>query len=217
MAVRNSHNPRSRTLYYYYCPKARKRKNGHRLCANSSFFRADQVDTTVWNSIRSYLEDPQRLKIGLDMFINQNQQALSPIKERKDIVENLLTDEMSQLKKVTDLYIDGTFSKKRLMQHKKQIEGRLSRLTNEFAELSERYQTWSYFPQQTEKLKKFIAGISGRLKEADDRFDHRRKIIEFLDVNVALDFHDDKRSAKMIFAFGEIVLTIKSHKQGVSQ
>ena len=117
---------------------------------------------------------------------------------------------------VTDLYIDGAFSKKRLMQHKKQIEARISRLTNELAELSERYQTWSYFPQQTEMLRKFIAEITGQLREADDRFDHRRKIIEFLDVNVALDFHDDKRSAKMIFAFGEIVITLKSHKQGAS-
>jgi hypothetical protein len=87
-------------------------------------------------------------------------------------------------------------------------------LADEFAQLTERLEAWSYFPEQTDLLKKFVQEISERLDEADRDFDHQRKIIDFLDVTVALSTHQGKPTAKMIFALGEIILTIEPPTKG---
>lgn len=165
----------------------------------------------VRDHIKEFLDDPKRMMEGLNTVIDQNQKVMSPIKERMEIVEGLLEEDMQRLKWTVDLYIVGTFSQKRLIQHKKQLENRISRLTTEYAGLSNRFRECSYVPEQTEMYRKFAAEISGRLKQADKSFDHPRKIIDFLNVNVALASVEDKRSAQLIFALGETILNFKSH------
>ena len=214
MAARSSGNIQARRLYYY-CPTARESAGKAAQCSNTAFFRADHTDATIWNCLRDYLANRSLVKSGLDQFIEQNEEAISPIRERMEIVKNLLDHDNEQLEKIADLYIGGAFSRDRLTERKKKLESKMSGLANEFAQLTERLQNWSYFPEQTEMLKKFVSEISERLDEADGDFEHRQKIIEFLDVNAALSFDNGKPTAKLIFAFDEIVMTIEKHTKGV--
>lgn len=199
---------------YYYCPLGRKSSGNPTRCANTAFWRAEHTDATVWNYLRDYLANPDLVKTGLEKFIEKNEETISPIRERMETIQNLLDQDRGQLKKIADLYIDGVFSKATLLQRKKKLEVRMVALASEFAELTERLQSWSCFPDQTEVLHAFTTEICERLDEADRHFEHRRKIVDFLDVKAALSNANGRRTAKLIFALGEAVLLIEQTRNG---
>jgi hypothetical protein len=202
---------------YYFCPVGRKRTGGPRHCSNTAFYRADHTDTVIWKYLQGYLANADLVKGGLEQFIELNEEAASPIRERMGVIKNLLDQDRDQLEKIANLYIDGAFSKAALQQRKKKLESKMAVLANEFAELTERLQSWFYSPEQTEALRKFVMEVSERLAEADRVFEHRRKIIDFLDVNAALSYTNGKPTAKLIFALGEAVLIIEPPTNGVQK
>jgi hypothetical protein len=199
---------------YYFCPAARRKTA---QCSNKSFYRADYIDNAIWNWVKSFLSDPNVAESGLAELIKQNQETVSPIQERLEIVKALLDDYNAQLKKLADLYIDGNFTRDRLMVRKKKLERKISGVANEFAQLTERLQASSFSPEQADLLKSFLHEITGRLDEADNNFHHRRKVIDFLQVNIGLSWEDRKATANVIFTFGEAVLTIEHHHKGIIQ
>ncbi len=199
---------------YYFCSAAHKKTT---QCTNRNFYRADYIDTAIWNWLKDFLSNPKVAESGLSEFIKHNRQTVSPIQERLEIIKSILDDHNTQLKKLADLYIKGNFTRDRLMGRKKKMEGKILALVNEFTQLTEQLQASSFSPEQTELFRKFLNEISSRLEEADNNFLHRRKVIDFLQVNIGLTWNDRKAIARVIFIFGEVVLTIEHNHKGIKQ
>ena len=139
MATRSGDGKKRRI--YYFCPAARRKIA---QCSNKRFYRADYIDNAIWAWLKRFLSDPMVAESGLEELIRQNQETVSPIQERIAIVKGLLDDYNDQLRKLADLYIDGNFSRDRLMARKKKLEGKIAGLANEFAQLTERLQASSF-------------------------------------------------------------------------
>ncbi len=209
MATRSG-DGRKRSLYYF-CPAARKKSA---QCTNKRFYRAGYIDNAIWAWLKNLLSDPMVAESGLEELIRQNQETVSPLQERMEIVKGLLDDYNDQLRKLADLYIDGNFSRDRLMARKKKLEGKIAGLANEYAQLTERLHASSFSPEQADLLKKFVQEIARRLDAADHNFHIRRKIVDFLQVNVGLSWQDRNAIAKVIFTLGETILTIEHNHKG---
>lgn len=192
---------------YYFCPEARE--------DHKAFIRADHIDDAVWNYLKNYLADPGVLECGLDQLHRNQEAALLPLQERLETVQALLGDYQDQLRKIADLYISGTFSRARLDERRKELERKLQSLALEDRQLTERLRACSYPAGRIEALQDLAREIRGRLERADHNFEHRRKIVEFLDVQVALGETSTTPTAHIRFAFDQTDLFLQPHPHGV--
>lgn len=128
--------------------------------------------------------------------------------ERIAIVKSLLSENRQQLQKVLDLYIDGKFARTVLTKRKKRFEEKVFELAAELDRLTERMEYWSTKSENIENIKDFICEITSLLDEADTNFSHRRRIIEYLDVQAAISRQHEGVKVKITFELGEFVLTI---------
>ena len=101
-------------LYLYYsCPG--KKKDYARTCDSPSF-RADRVDATVWQWIKSFLVDPETLRRGLRGIQTEQERENAPIRERLAVVDDLLTQRREEYERLLDLYLAGEFPKAVLIE-----------------------------------------------------------------------------------------------------
>jgi site-specific DNA recombinase len=59
---------RTNKRFFYYCCKAKYKKGAH-FCMASRTHRAEKLEAQVWGEVRSYLEEPKRLRADLDRTI----------------------------------------------------------------------------------------------------------------------------------------------------
>ncbi len=65
-------------------------------------FKANHVDAAVWSWVKSFLSDPVALQDGLNAYQAEREQENAPLQERLKVVEDLLTDNRAQLKRLLD-------------------------------------------------------------------------------------------------------------------
>ena len=62
---------RSKRYFYYRCIK--HRREGNEACANAESYRADELEGSVWEFVSGLLKDPQRIRKGLEVLIEEEQ------------------------------------------------------------------------------------------------------------------------------------------------
>jgi site-specific DNA recombinase len=60
--------------YYYRCPN--RARNGLRACSMNKNFRAQRLEAEVWREVLSLLKEPERLRVGIEHMIKEEQAAL---------------------------------------------------------------------------------------------------------------------------------------------
>ena len=90
-------SPRSNKRLFYYVCKA-KYKKGPEFCQASRTHRAEDLERRVWNEVRAYLEDPDRLWQDLDRMIELEKRRTrsDPEKEEKAWLETLSEAEVER-------------------------------------------------------------------------------------------------------------------------
>jgi site-specific DNA recombinase len=59
--------------FYYRCPN--HAANGSEGCPNNKTHRAERVETEVWEEVSSLLKEPERLRVGIERYIEQEQRG----------------------------------------------------------------------------------------------------------------------------------------------
>jgi site-specific DNA recombinase len=59
---------------YYRCHH--RARNGPDTCPNAKYHRADRIEEEVWREVLSVLKDPERLRTGIERFIEEQRAAL---------------------------------------------------------------------------------------------------------------------------------------------
>ena len=117
---------------------------------------------------------------------------------------------------MTNLYLEGLYPRDRLIASKNNLESKNSKLAKEFAQLTEQLQFWSSSFSQAESIKMLVQEISDRLLAADHDFEHRRKIIEFIDLKAELYIKNGKPFLQInSFIFNDVELNIQPTLIGV--
>ena len=172
---------------YYIC-------NGRRqvvcLCDMPSV-RGDWVDALVWEWAKMIIESPGHLKQGLDNvqqeLLEQNQALL----ERLSILEDQMSKYQSQLDRLLDLYLDGSFPKEVLTERKAHLEEVLFNLGKEHNDLMVHIRHVTITDDQLSFIEAFCATIRVGLEQAD--FNAKRQIIELLDIRGAIAFENGEK------------------------
>ncbi len=81
-----------RLWHYYRCPK--RARDGVRSCPQKKTLRAEPLEDSIWRSIFGLLANPEKLRIGLEELIAQEQRGIygdpdKQIRALADMLENV--------------------------------------------------------------------------------------------------------------------------------
>ncbi len=195
---------------YYRCVVSKGKRAG-RTCDLSCFFRADYVDAAVWNWVKSFLSDPVALQNGLNEYQADRERENAPLRERLKVVEDLLADNQTQLRRLLDLYLAGDFPKEVLIERKKRLETTMDALEKERTSLSAQLEAQTLTSEQIQSLKDFATEVAEGLERADADFETRRQIIDTLDVRATLAIEDEEKVVYVRCIIGDDVLSVANN------
>ncbi len=91
---------------YYRCPK--RAAHGTRSCPQKKTLRAEPLETSVWQSVSGLLTDPERLRVGLEELIAQEQSTLhGDPRKQTEALANMLENVVSKRRRYQDMAAEG--------------------------------------------------------------------------------------------------------------
>ena len=123
---------RRKTNQYYYCKGGEQIPD--KLC-DMPTFRADHVESVVWNWIVEILQNPEVLITGIQSMREENELENHALRERLSIIEDELEKKDEQLSRLLDLFVNGDFPKDVLNDRRYQLESNISDLNREHDDL----------------------------------------------------------------------------------
>jgi len=180
--TRREHN------HYYYC-KGKEQKPVS-LCSMPNF-RADIVDLTVWNWLKSLIENPENVTQGLRNMQAEAKSSNSRLFEKIEIIDQQLEEFEHQQKKLLDLFLSGGFSQELIAERKTKIDLNIRKLLDEKNELNSHLSNGVLDDEQIAEVEASCAEIRGKLENAS--FQSKRHLIEMLDVHGKLIIENNKK------------------------
>ena len=202
--------PKGKPYSYYHCGATSGRLDYARICEQKKSFRADTVDTIVWEWVKSFLTDPKSLRLGLGEYQAEQDKVNAPLRERLAVLEDLLADNKRQLERVLELYLAGDFPKEMLIERKSRLENTIEKLSKERNGLVTQLETRTLTEEQVKTLEEFALRVAEGLSFADEDFETQQRVIEILDVRAILAVEDGERIAYLRCMLGGDSLSIGS-------
>jgi site-specific DNA recombinase len=186
---------------YYRCNVARGYDEYERKCGNRRYFKSEDVDFTIWEWLKSFIRNPDAIDEGIAEYHENREREQAPIRERLQVVDDLLIDHRSQLQKILDLYLDGNFPKELLVERRQRLQDTVDSLANERVNLVSHLESSAYSPEQLHAMKEYTQEIAAGLDEAEEDFDSRKHIVEMLNVYASLAIEGDEKVAYVTCVF----------------
>jgi len=196
--------------YLYYRCESRYALDSARECSIMVGFRADHVDTAVWDWVKSFLIDPVALAEGLRTEQEEREEASRPLRDRLAVVDDLLADNQRQLERLLDLYLSDDFPKELLTERQERLYETLGALERERADLVARLAAQTLTDEQVQTIAEFAQEVAQGLEKADNDFAARRQLIEMLDVRATLAVEDGQKVAYVRCMMGDDAWPIAS-------
>jgi len=184
-----------RHYQYYKCRNATAMPYDIITKCQLPMFRADVLDGLIWNKVVQLLTDPDALMEGFNSYQENCEKKTTPLKERLQVVEDLLDDNQGQLSRLLDLYISGTFSKELLLDRQKRLETTIHALELERITLTSSIQQHTLTDEKIRSIQEFAANISSKLLDHAPNFQARRQLIEMLGIEVTLTVEEGQKIA----------------------
>jgi site-specific DNA recombinase len=172
---------------YYVC----KGKDQIVCLCDMPYFRADWVDSLVWEWVKVIIQNPEYLREGLEQSQAQLQSENRALFDRMAIIETQTIEYQGQLDKLLDLYLGGDFPKVALMERKTRLEQMLDNLRKEQADLLAHIRKVAITDDQLTYIEAFCAKIQDGLDKAD--LYAKRKILELLDIHAKVAIESDEK------------------------
>ena len=196
--------------YKYYRCDTYMNVGSKRECDATHMFRAEPVDSVVWSWVRSLLTDQRALEAGLEAEQDEREKTNRPLKERLDLIDALIADNQAKLERAVDLYLTGDFSRKMLQSKETEIRERIVTLQREQKDLTTRIGAEAMDDDQVERIVEFTSQVRDRLKELEQDFDARRRLIELLDVQATLSQEGENEVVRVRCNLGQATLCTAS-------
>ena len=173
-------------VYKYYFDMEQKQRRCDCRPAN-----AYKVDEIVWEWIKSLVSDPAAFESGLQDYQAEREREIAPIRERLQVIDDLLEQNQLQLNRLLDLYLDGSLKKEILVERKNRLELTIAALETEREKFASALSQVFLDKEQMENIRKFAEELQNGIEEADSDFASRRHIIEMLMVEGELAIESD--------------------------
>lgn len=201
---------------YYQCRSLSRPDRYPDHTCTTMRFRADHVDTAVWDWIRSLLTEPHELMEQLMARREKQEVENAPLRERLKVVDDLQADNRRQLERLIDLYLTSEFSKEVLVDRKQRLESTIEALAKERNNLLAHLEARALTAEQIQSIQDFSTKVRKGFiaADADDQFETRRKIMAEMDVRVILTIEDNEKVGYASCILGEEVLHTISKNTG---
>jgi site-specific DNA recombinase len=176
---------------YYRCP-ATNSQDYARDC-DMPGFRVVEVDTAVWEWVKSLLTDREALANGLEAYQVEGAKENEPVRQRVQVIDDLLAENRTQRERLLDLFLSGEFPRDMLSDRKARLDATITALEKERSGLVAHLERQVLSNEQIESLQDFATEVNKGLEVAEDDFQTRRDIVELLDVQVTLVLEDGER------------------------
>lgn len=196
--------------YAYYACSGQYDRDALRRCTLRGYFRADAVNAAVWGWIKSFLTNPDLLVEGLKAEQAEREQAVKPLKDRLDVIDDLLADNRRQLERALDLYLSSDFPKEMLTGRKEQLQATIDALEHERLGLVARVEAQILTDEQVRIVAGFVKDVTQGIEAADRDFEARRHLIRLLDVQATLAIEDGQKVVYARCMLGDDTLSIGS-------
>ncbi|MCX6032102.1 MAG: recombinase family protein [Chloroflexi bacterium] len=194
-----SQSNKSDVTRYYRCPSHQTQLT--RVCTLGAFFRAEQVEATVWHWIESLILNESALAAGLATYQSDRDRENAPLIERLKVTDDLLADNRAQTERLLDLYLTGEFAKDALTERKRRLETTGDALQRERNGLQAHVARQTLTPADILSLQDFARGVTQRLDEAHGDLAAHRRILELLQFEGRLAVEDGQR-----FVYAQCIL-----------
>jgi hypothetical protein len=164
-------------------------------------YRADYWDRVIWEEIRGFLSNPDKVIKGMKKHQQQIEILNRPAKKRLAITDDLIKEKKKELNRLLDLYLSGEFEKNILTARKQHLEETILALETERESLYTQTRL-SLSNKQIAELQALSEDIIGGLNEADGDFALRKRMLNFLGVQVTLSVEDGRQVALLKCEFG---------------
>jgi len=186
---------------YYRCGVARGYAEYERKCTNARYFKAEDVDFTIWEWLKAFIRNPEAIDAGIAEYHENREREQAPFRERLDVVDDLLGDHRAQLQKLLDLYLDGNFPKELLVERRQRLQDTIDSLANERINLASHLESSAYSPEQLQAMKEYTFQIAAGLDEAEEDIDSRKHVVDMLNVFASLVVEGDEKIAYVTCVF----------------
>jgi site-specific DNA recombinase len=178
-------------LSYYKCNSAHLPKRYKFKCKNSKLYKLENVESVVWNWIKSILLDEDYLHQVLSEYQQEQLKAQQPvinlIEANKAKIEKLQTEKS----RLIDAYTTGVLSLDDIAPKKTELEKELSDLTQATSQLQTELAPTNLTEDEIDYIKLWSTKIRQGLDNVEQNFEAKRKIVTILRLQVTLT-EDDK-------------------------
>jgi hypothetical protein len=190
---------RGEKLYQYYrCPTCRR------------LLPLALADATIWAWLKGALLDQENLTRKLRRQQAEREAEMRPLRERLDIIEELLADQRRQLGKLLDDYLVDLLPRDMLAERKSQLQEAAGRLEEERANLQAYLTTQVLTDEQVRTIEDLAAQVHAALVDVDEDFAFKRQLLELLDAQALLMVEDGQKVAHARCIIAERVLRLLS-------
>jgi hypothetical protein len=181
-------HPEKRTKRHHYkCQSIAK----NIPCDGMQHIKAKPVDVAVWAWIRDeVLQDPDATLMGLQEQRAVQEEAVKPIQLQLEATLDLIAQHDSELERLLELYLAGTFDLTLLEDKKHDLEQELVSLRSKKAELETYLSERVLGLEEIQDIAEFARKIKRGLEAADKDFEKRRRIVEMLNVRCEIETLD---------------------------
>jgi site-specific DNA recombinase len=196
---------------YYRCNGAHQRP---RVCT-MPHFRGDLLDNAVWEWVRTIMQNPASLAAGLRASQAEKEQANQALRERLSLIESQLQEKETELKRLLDLYLSGSFPKEMLVDRKQQLEQIVADLERERADIMSHIQTVLISDKEIAEIEEWCAEIREGLNGAT--FEDQQRYFTLLDVRGKLAVENSEKVVYIKCKIGKQRLSVAaiSHSSSI--
>lgn len=171
---------KSKVYLYYRCNGTSKT-----LTAGSCDlpgFPVKLVDGTVWAWVKSLLANPEKMVKGWHESQQEAQEKSQPLQQELDRVNVLIAENEAKRGKLLDSYLDGVFEREVIQDKKIELDKLLADLRKRKTEIENHLKEVTITDQQIQDFVAFAESVRGELELDDIDFEHKRELIEQLNV-----------------------------------
>ncbi|MBI3788747.1 MAG: recombinase family protein [Ignavibacteriales bacterium] len=144
--------------------------------------RVDTADGVIWEWVKSLLLNPTQLQKGLSSFREARESEVADIRNRLQVVDDLLSNNQTQLERIIDLYLTGEFEKDLLVERKTRLENSIASLEKEREQIAAQIDAETLTPDQIRTIEEFAIEVHKSLGQIDNNFEAQSQLIDLLDV-----------------------------------
>lgn len=183
--------PGGKQYFYYKCPAANDHRstNYAREC-NAPSFRLEDVESRVWEWVKSILLNPVEQEQGLRALAAEQELEVQPLRERLAHIEAALQENRRQQERLLDLFLTKSFPEDVLEKRSAKLKQVIDGLEHERLDLTRQLSVQRITEEDIRDLRSFGLLVGQKLKAGGDDFSLREYVIDELDLRTRLTVED---------------------------